>query len=115
MTDKKIDYLYDKYSKMDKQGWEELKIVKKYIKGDIFTYFSYEENCGSFEEMNGKELIKWYEKMEFSKVIDSKIIGMYEKCTYSNPAENKDYQKYRQSVKKDFIKNMISKDFDLSL
>lgn len=40
MNDKKNKYLYNKYSKIDKDGWEELKIVKKYIKGDIGVFLA---------------------------------------------------------------------------
>lgn len=114
MIDKKINYLYEKYSKLDKDGWKELKIVKKYIKGDLYSYFSYEDNVGLFEDMNGKQLIKWYEKMQFSNIVDSKIIGIYEKCTYSNPTENKDYLNYRKNVMSDFI-NVMQNKLDISL
>lgn len=114
MTDKKINYLYDKYSKLDKGGWEELKIVKKYIKDDLYSYFSYEDNCGLFENMNGRQLIKWYEKMQFSNIVDSKTTGMYEKCIYSNPTENKDYLNYRKNVIFDFI-NVMQNKLNISL
>lgn len=102
--------MYDYYKKMDKDGWEELRIVKKHIKGDLYSHFYYEDNIGMFENMNGKELIPWYEKMEFSNIIDSTFVGMYEKCSYSNPTENKKYNAYKESVKKDFIKTMDAKN-----
>lgn len=115
MNDKKIKYLYNKYSKIDKDGWEELKIVKKYIKGDIGAFFSYEENCGLFEDMNGKDLIKWYEKMKFSDIVDSKIVGMYECCTYSDPCNNKNYTSYKKKIETEFIKNMRLKELEFDL
>lgn len=109
------DRLYNHYQKLDMEGWNELQVVKKYIKGDIYSHFNYEDNIGLFENINGKELINWYEKMEFSRITDSKFIGMYEKCTYSNPTENKEYKDYKDKVKKEFIKAMSNKYDSLEL
>lgn len=104
-----IDKMYNYYRKLDKEGWDELRVVKKYIKGDIYSYFYYEDNMGAFEDLNGKELIPYYEKMEFSDIVSSEFHNSYERCTYSDPIENEKYKEYKEAVKKDFVKTMDAK------
>lgn len=110
-----LNKMYDYYSKLDEEGWEELKIVKNHIKGNLYSHFYTEDNMGIFEDMDGKQLIPWYEKMEFSKITDSEIIGAYEKCTYSNPEENERYREYKDKTKKEFVQAMDSKHNTLQL
>ena len=110
-----LDKMYNYYIKVDKEGWHELDVVRKYIKGDIYSYFYTEDNMGVFEDLNGKEFISWYEKMEFSNIESSEIIGSYEKCTYSNPKENERYREYKDKVKKEFVQLMDSKYNTLQL
>ena len=110
-----IDKMYSYYQTLDKEGWDELRVVKKYIKGNIYDTFYYEDNCGLFENMDGKELIKWYEKMGFSEIKESIFHGAYEKCVYNEPSENKNYKEYKEKVKKEFIKEMDCKYNTLEL
>lgn len=110
-----IDKMYNYYKKFDKNGWEELQVVRKFIKGDIYSEFYYEDNIGLFENMDGKELIKWYEKMEFSQIKDSIFHGEYEQCVYDKPCENKNYKEYKEKVKKEFVKVMDCKYNTLEL
>lgn len=104
-----LDKMYNYYQKIDKDGWEELKVVRKYIKGDLYGNFPYEDNRGYFEFINGKEFIEWYEKMEFSNIINSRFVGAYEECDYDEPWKNKRYKEYKEAVKKDFVKTMDAK------
>lgn len=110
-----IDKIYNYYSKIDKEGWEELKIVKNHIKGNLYSYFYTEDNMGVFENLDGKQLIPWYEKMEFSNIENSEFVGEYEKSTYSNPKENERYKEYKDNVKKEFVQVMDSKYNTLQL
>lgn len=110
-----LDKMYNYYCKLDKEGWEELKIVKNHIKGNIYNHFYYEDNMGVFEDMDGKELIPWYEKMEFSNIVDSTFYSSYEKCTYGEPSKNERYSEYKNKVKKDFVQVMDSKYNTLKL
>lgn len=110
-----LDKMYDYYSKVDKEGWEELKIVKNHIKGNIYDTFSYEDNIGMFEDMDGKQLIPWYEKMEFSNIVSSEFHGSYERCTYNEPSKNRKYKEYKNKVKKEFVQVMDSKYNTLQL
>lgn len=65
--------------------------------------------------MNGYQLIEWYEKMKFSSIVDSKLIGIYEQYIYSNPSDNIGYKVYKEAVKKDFVQMMNSKYNSLQL
>lgn len=104
-----LNNLYNFASSLDKEGWEELSIVKEFITGDLYSYFSYEDNIGKFEDMDGKTLISWYEKMEFGDIINSESVGSYEKCTYSEYKDKKEYKDYRKKVEKFLVKNMVIK------
>lgn len=109
-TEETINDLYNFSVSLDNEGWEELSIVREFIKEDIYSYFYYEDNMGYFENMNGWELIPWHEKMKFAEIIDSEFIGCYEKCKYSNYKDTTEFIKYREEVKKAYIKHMISKN-----
>lgn len=109
-TEEIVDDLYNFSVNLDNEGWEELSIVREFINEDIYSYFYYEDNLGYFENMDGWQLISWYEKMKFAEIVDSEFIGSYEKCKYSDYDDKTEYIKYREEVKKALIKHMISKN-----
>ena len=117
----KLKELYEKSIIFDKGGWNELRAIKSVLNKDrsknnqvsLESMYTVEANMGLFEDMDGKELIPYYEKGYFGDIIDSKIIGgSYEQVTYGGDYTNKkEYKEFRKEVMKEaLIDNLMHED-----
>ena len=91
----------DTHYALDQDGWIELRVVSTVIPCNLYSEFSYEDNMGVFEELDGYETIFWYEKAEFGE-FEYEIVGsMHEVGTCINEYWKLPvYEEYRKKVEK---------------
>lgn len=88
--------LYELLQPLDHEGWCELDAVQKLIPCNIYSEYYYEDTVGTFENMDGYDLIPYYEIAAFAENREYDFVGdMYEKLTsyddYTNKAEYLQY------------------------
>lgn len=110
-TDEYYQYIFDSLKKYDIDGFFYLSQVQKetgITTSSFYGHFSYEDNIGTFEDMDGYQLAQYYEIMHFANIIDSKFIGSYEKCIYDNKyLKSQEYLDFIKKVKINTIKTII--------
>lgn len=93
--------LYSVLGTLDKGGWIELGAVQEIIPCDLYGTFYYEDNTGVFDsdDMDGYDLIHYYEINQFSDFEYTPVGSMHEKIvSYTKPSNHPDYPTYREKV-----------------
>ena len=117
--------LYDKVKKFDyipgekRPGWVEVEESNGFIEAtivanktniDLYSFYSYEDNLGILDSLDGYELVSWYEKAAFGEFEYSQVASCYEKgICVSDYKTNKKYKEYRKSVEYEVVLKLIEK------
>ena len=93
---------------LDPQGFTLYHAAKKMTGIDLYSYFSYEDSCGMFEAMDGRQLLHWLTAARFGAVEWEIVTGTcYERAVlHKVDTSTPEYQAFEQKLYRKVLERM---------